>query len=486
MYKDTSKRWFSLQSRLILMAYTLAFLSGLFCAVQSIQTAKTKLMENAYDTAINEQFRIGYAIKKMVERRNYSKEDQSLFLLGDIRNSAEDYSNYYKTDAAYRILNDDIGTIYSNISDEDVLCLKLSPEKNGTINYFTNTTGDKPFIIVTSYIKIYQSLFRLDYIQDISSIKSAITHLSKRIAITLFVTEILMFLALNFTILNALKPLNALREQSVFIANGDYNRRLDIVHNDEVGQLAQSFNSMTEAIREHVSALSEAARLKELFASNLAHEIKTPITSIVAYSDYAAQKQLQGEELYEILQYIKKEGQRISSLSDKISRWSSLKRDSEIEIKPLRPQRVIEQTLYTLRIFSEKKNQTIVVENHTEVIYADESLLISLIINLCKNALNASGDRESIYLTFENSSDGSLVINVKDFGLGIEEHELKRIMEPFYMVDKSRDRAKGGSGLGLPLCLAITEAHKGAMEIKSVFGEGTCVSIIISQKFTTS
>ncbi len=476
-----NKHQMSLQSRLILMVYGLVFLTGLFFASQSIKTAHMKVMENAYHTALNEQFRIGYAIKKMVESRNFSKEEQALYLLGAVRNSADDYSNYYKTDASYRVTSDDVGTIYSNISDEDVLRLKLSPENDGDISYFVTKAGDKTLIVVTSYIKIYQSLLRLDYIQNSSSAKEAILNLSKDIASTLFIAEVLLFLAMNFTISKALRPLNSLKNQAMFIAKGDFKKRLEIVHNDEVGQLAMSFNHMSDAVEEHVNALWEAARLKELFASNLAHEIKTPITSIVAYSDYATQRDLRGEELHGILNYIKKEGQRISSLADKILKWSSLNSQREVEIKPLRSQRIIEQVLYTLSIFAHEKNQRIVTENHTEIIFADEALLISLIVNLCKNALNASDKGEAIYLSLDKTNEDSLIIKVKDFGVGIEQDELKKITEPFYMVDKSRDRAKGGSGLGLSLCLAITEAHNGTLDIESVFGEGTCVSVKLPQ-----
>ncbi len=483
--KALNKRSFSLQSRLIVVGYTLAFLTTLFCVAQSIQTAHVKIMEYAYDTAINEQFRIGYAIKKMAESRNYSQEDQNLYLLGTVRNSADDYSNYYTTNASYRITNDEMGTIYSNITDEDVLSLKILPEKDGTISYFTAVADDKTLIVVTSYIKIYQTLFRLDYIQDSSRVKTAIDSLSERNATTIFIAGLLLFLLLNIIIPRTLKPLNDLRKQAISIANGDYHKRLKIIHNDEVGQLASSFNNMSESIEEHIRSLSEMAHLKELFASNLAHEIKTPITSIVAYSDYAVQKELSAEELHDELKYIKKEGQRLSSLSDKILKWSSLNNESKIDIKPLRPQRIIEQVLFRLEIFAKKRNQNIIVENKSEIIYADEALLISLIINLCKNALNASDDGESIYLTLKNSND-SLIIMIKDFGIGMEQDELKRIVEPFYMVDKSRDRAKGGSGLGLPFCLAIAEAHKGKIEINSALGKGTCVTVIIPQiRFTT-
>ncbi len=486
--KNLNRDSISLRNRLILIVYVLAFTTGLFCAWQSIETTQSRLVKNAYDTALNEQFRIGYAIKKMAENYNYSKEAEGYFLLGTIRNSAISYADYYGVDSSYRITNGDNGTIYSNIPDEYILLLDLFPTTDGTVNYVMKQSKDKTLIFVSSYIKIYQSLFRLDYIQDVTNLRVLVASLANKIAVTLFLVEILLLATLYLTIKKALLPLNNLKNQAIAISQGDYDLRAKIIHNDEVGQLATSYNDMADAVQEHIHTLSESARLKELFASDLAHEIKTPITSIVAYSDYAARTDVKKEELHKLLEYIKREGQRIGELSDKILRWSSINHHNEIDVKPCRPQRIIDQCLYTLRPVAEQKNQVIKVENHTEIIFSDEALLVSLITNLCKNALNASDNGSSINLIIINDKDGSLCIKVIDTGIGIEKDELKRIMEPFYMVDKARDRAKGGAGLGLSLCSAITAAHNGRMEIESMYGRGTCVTIKIPQnkfEFTT-
>jgi signal transduction histidine kinase len=256
------------------------------------------------------------------------------------------------------------------------------------------------------------------------------------------------------------------------------------MQNDEIRQLAASFNNMADAVREHVHTLSESARLKELFASNMAHEIRTPITSIVAYSDYAARKDMDRAELQEILEYIKTEGERIADLSVKILGWSSINSREKADIRPCRPQRIARHVLMTLKPVAEMSNQSIKTDIRVSVMHADETLIISLLVNLCKNALNASGDRAEIGLIIENGACGNLIIKVSDTGTGIEENELRHITEPFYMVDKARDRSSGGSGLGLTLCRAIAKAHNGQMVIESVFGKGTCVTVKIPQKFT--
>jgi signal transduction histidine kinase len=231
-----------------------------------------------------------------------------------------------------------------------------------------------------------------------------------------------------------------------------------------------------------MESLKEAAHSKEMFASNLSHELKTPLTSVVAYADYAIQKDLNREELNGILEYIRKEGQRLSGLSDKILEWNSLNHMESVDIKPCRPQRIIDQALYILKPFAESKNQKIEVVNNVTVIYADESLFVSLIVNLVKNALNASAESDIVKLFLSDNNNGDLVLCVEDSGIGIEEAELEKITEPFYMVDKARDRSKGGSGLGLSFCLAIVNAHNGSMEIDSVYGKGTRVTVIFPQK----
>ncbi|MDR2939413.1 MAG: HAMP domain-containing histidine kinase [Clostridiales bacterium] len=336
-------------------------------------------------------------------------------------------------------------------------------------------------VFASSNLNIYQKVFRLDYALDISVIQSLLSDISRKAAVQLFVMEILLFIFISIVVSRALRPLNVLREHTQKIANGLYDERVKVFRGDEVGQLAASVNQMSQAISESVESLKEAAHTKELLASNLAHELKTPLTSVVAYADYAIQKDLGKEEMNGILEYIRKEGRRLSDLSDKILKWNSISRLDSIDIKPCRPQRVIEQALYTLRPMAQAKNQLIEVNCHVEVIHADEALFVSLIVNLTKNALNASADSDTVRLFINNSGCGDLVLCVEDYGIGIQNTELEKITEPFYMVDKARDRSKGGSGLGLSLCAAIVNTHKGSMKIDSVYGEGTQVAVTIPQ-----
>ena len=101
--------------------------------------------------------------------------------------------------------------------------------------------------------------------------------------------------------------------------------------------------------------------------------------------------------------------------------------------------------------------------------------MIILISNLIDNAVKASKSGDEIYL--KAYIDGSLVIEVKDTGVGIPKEDIKNIFEPFYMVDKSRDRSNNGAGLGLSICAEIAKLHNVKINVESELGKGTSIYI---------
>ena len=117
----------------------------------------------------------------------------------------------------------------------------------------------------------------------------------------------------------------------------------------------------------------------------------------------------------------------------------------------------------------------LIVEEHGEQIWADEDLMTDVLINLIDNAVKASPDKATIYLRAEQNR-----ILVQDFGSGIPKKEQDKILEPFYMIDKSRSRRTGGAGLGLALVQLILRQHSAKLLIDSRIGEGTSMIIQFS------
>ena len=114
----------------------------------------------------------------------------------------------------------------------------------------------------------------------------------------------------------------------------------------------------------------------------------------------------------------------------------------------------------------------------------DEDLLINLLTNLVDNACKASQDQTSISLT-ACKRHGVPCFEVRDQGCGIPPEAISLVFEPFYRVDKARDRKLGGAGLGLTLCRIIAESHGGSIELQSHVGIGTIVTVYLGRKDDT-
>lgn len=112
------------------------------------------------------------------------------------------------------------------------------------------------------------------------------------------------------------------------------------------------------------------------------------------------------------------------------------------------------------------------------IVAGDAELLLDLLCNLVQNAVRAAAPGSPVVLYCSQSGD-AVTLTVADTGCGIPPEELPRITEPFYMVDKSRARRQGGSGLGLALCRRIAAAHGSALQIESEPGKGTRVSVTL-------
>lgn len=138
----------------------------------------------------------------------------------------------------------------------------------------------------------------------------------------------------------------------------------------------------------------------------------------------------------------------------------------------------LERCKDSLRFVEEKYNMKVSLFADDAEAYIESALLQTAIVNLCDNACKASEEGSEIIVR-GTKEEKNYVITVEDKGCGIPEDQLSKILEPFYMVDKSRARSKGGAGLGLALCKRIAEVHGGDILVSSVLGEGTKISILV-------
>ena len=267
------------------------------------------------------------------------------------------------------------------------------------------------------------------------------------------------------------RPLRTLTTASAEIADGDYARRTGLHTGDEIETLSSSFDKMADAVQEKITALQADVRQREDFMGAFAHELKTPMTSIIGYADMLRTIQASPAEQYEAAGAIYHEGRRLEALSGKLLALLGLGEET-ITLQPT--------ALAALwpRLQAACPGVPLQLPACDAAVQADADLLLDLLCNLVGNAVKASEPGQPVEVRAAEGGD-TVTLTVADHGCGIPQSEISRVTEPFYMVDKSRARKQGGSGLGLALCKRIAEVHGSDLHIESTPGEGTRVSVIL-------
>ena len=270
-------------------------------------------------------------------------------------------------------------------------------------------------------------------------------------------------------------PLTVLTAASARIAAGDYALRTRMHTGDELEILSQGFDQMAGAVQDKVEALELSVQQRDDFVGAFTHELKTPMTGIIGYADLLRSMQPDPEEQREAAGAIFHEAQRLEALSGKLLQLMGLGEHAP-QLVPVQLDSVFAEAR---RAVAPALNGCILtMQSNGLTVQGDADLLCDLVINLVTNAAKASTPGSAIAVCAEQA-DGSIRLTVQDHGQGIPADKLARVVEPFYMVDKSRSRRQGGSGLGLALCSRIAQAHGGTLAMESELGKGTTVTVTL-------
>ena len=272
------------------------------------------------------------------------------------------------------------------------------------------------------------------------------------------------------------KPIRLLTKATEQMAAGDYDYRAKVVSNDELGLLTQDFNKMAEALEENIGKLEEEIQAREDFVGAFAHELKTPLTSIIGYADMLRSRKLDEEKSFLSANYIYTEGKRLEAMSVRLLDIM-VTRHGNAELLPVPVESLF---TYIKEMFVTNERYHFEYQYEPAVVTAEANLIKTVLINLLDNACKASEDGGRIEIT-GHREEGGYRFAVKDYGIGIPQEEISKITKAFYMVDKSRARSKNGAGLGLSLCAEILALHHTTLEITSALGEGTTMSFVLTE-----
>lgn len=264
------------------------------------------------------------------------------------------------------------------------------------------------------------------------------------------------------------------------ISGGDLSKRSRITANDEFGQLSRDFDAMADKLQENISRLESDMQRQESFMGAFAHELKTPMTSIIGFADLLRQGNLDENTRMMAADYIYSEGHRLERLSFKLLDLLLLKKD-EITMKRVWLGTYLAEVERALAPNMKNKGIRLVCKAEQKRVVLEPDLVKSLLYNLVDNASKAM-DNGGIIAVRATVIPGGCQFQVVDNGRGMEPEALTRITEAFYRVDKARSRSQGGAGLGLSLCKQIAELHSGNISFASEPGKGTRVTVTLYGK----
>jgi len=256
-----------------------------------------------------------------------------------------------------------------------------------------------------------------------------------------------------------LKPVKVLREGVRQLSEGNIDHEMSIKRIDELGQLVDSFNTMTRRIRGMI-------RSREQLLLDVSHELRSPLTRIKVAMEFLEEddtKKTIRDDIDEVERMIAEllETERLNS------RYGGLKL-AETNM----PQLIRD---VCAGFAKQKPGIKIIAAPDDIVLNVDRQRITVLLRNIIENAMRYSDPNGyPVEISLRQKSDES-IIEIQDFGSGIPEQDLPYIFEPFYRVDKSRSKETGGYGLGMSLSKKIMEAHGGTIEITSRLKVGTTV-----------
>lgn len=481
--------------------YGKVFLSILLLVSISFGVFGAILIQSSFQSAWNREVEIGKNENQMLK---FTLETALNTIPGDVG------SEYYKSneianvvnsvrqgmrlqDAQITLINADKEIVYTSNKQEQGIVLYDAKYQKVNEKLFGQVTSEQSgyqvyqqknqyYLTVMSMIdtRLMETGMRLETTVNITHIYKERTQMMRTyryVMMGVLFGVMIVAVVLSYFLTRSVRHLSKVTRQ---FADGDLDSRAKVKSRDEVGMLADDFNQMADELQNRVLSLEDQAKRQEEFTAAFAHELKTPLTSIIGYADMLRSMNLTEAERMKASDYIYSQGKRLESLSYKLLELLVLKKQKFEQVK-LDADFLVENVYDLTEVGVREKGITLNKHVEKGVIYGEKDLLVSLFANLIDNSKKASESGTNIWIKGEQREDG-YAITVEDEGRGMTEEELGRITEAFYMVDKSRSRKEGGAGLGMTLCNQIVALHGASWEMESELGRGTCITVIFPKE----
>ncbi|MBI3995092.1 MAG: sensor histidine kinase [Nitrospirae bacterium] len=305
-----------------------------------------------------------------------------------------------------------------------------------------------------------------------------------------------------------IRPIQQLQEGAEAIGRGNLDVRVGIRTNDEIEQLAMEFNQMAQKLKESYSTLEqkvadrtkelsdmniqlqEADRFKSEFFSNISHEFRTPLTSIMGYSQFILEEI--GDDLTpkqrESILNIQDSGTLLLEFINNLLDLSRIKANKmELHFGEFSIRSLFSSCLRAIRPMALKKSLKLEsrIQDGGLIIWADEIKVKQILLNLLSNAVKFSHPQGTILVearSADPNGKSTIELSVTDTGIGIRKEDLGRIFEEFRQADSSYTREYGGSGLGLTIVKQFAEMLGGEIQVESEFHKGSRFTLSLPRR----
>lgn len=462
-----------LRLKLALLSAALCALAIAACCAVMILSANRNSLSNAVENAVAEHHMLVSSMDNALSS-TYEPDHSDIARSSLSKYLFRRFSSNTFTTSQYVLELD--GEYLYNASGVDIKLLLKREEvetltvDDGSVSYAILPISGRRHIAVGSSLQQSGRQYGIYLLKDIEQVYEDNGMLAARIAGIGGAFILLSAGVISYAVYRTLRSLKGLEAGADAIAQGDYARRLPVKGSDEIAALSGSFNAMAEAVERRIAELNDLAESRRLLFGALTHELKTPMTAIIGYSEALMRTKLTEDQSAEAIEYINAECTRMERLSGKLMGLMSLEDAEGLRLVSAPVSELFAAVEMTLRPIADNEGIELTISCDDTILPMDQDLMASLVINLFDNARKAGA--KHIHLMCLDR-----VISMEDDGCGIPGEALKRITEPFYMVDKSRSRKAGGAGLGLALVERITGLHGGELRIHSQTDVGTVAEI---------
>ena len=304
--------------------------------------------------------------------------------------------------------------------------------------------------------------------RPLPQIEASLMEMYQMSVLSLFIVSLLGLIVSFLTAKHVALPLVMMNRAAKVIANGDFEQRVEIHSNDEVGELAESFNHMAESLQAH-------EKVQKDFIANISHDLRSPLTSMNGFLTAMLDGTIPQEKREKYLKIVLEETDRLSRMTQgivELSRAQSsaiLLEETDFDINGL-----IRSNIEMLEPQLKEKQVRIrgIYDEEETMVHGDKDKISRVLQNLLSNAAKFSPEGGVIEVETTLQGKKKVLISVKDEGPGISQEDQKYIFDRFFKSDTTRNEDKVGSGIGLAIAKEFMLAHGENITVKSEEGKG--------------